>query len=312
TEEEVSNYEIYERRVLKMLKERWGRVLLDEEKEWKYDCSGNDDRDEIVDADEQWDEEVVVMLKAKSRLTIRRWWFDDDGLVRGTGQDRRPRVTAIRVNGERLGQALSVRQGLRFVTTPYVLATQHDWRFQYPIDLTPILNTMETHPEVKYISFISRRSQNYTTSKVISNGGFPSSAIATLPPESPYNIPLCRSFFWYDKNHIASVAHYRTFIYGHGRFKRGDFIEDKFGQEMIRDIKEGGLEAWKKYGTFLYYPDGGRTWHLVHVNGRQFLYPEEKLALEQRGREAKAVEMKEVSRDDDKSVENYIEDDESA
>jgi hypothetical protein len=38
------------------------------------------------------------------------------------------------------------------------------------------------------------------------------------------------------------------------RFKRGDFVEDTFGQHLLDDVKKNGMDAWLKYGSYLYYP----------------------------------------------------------
>jgi hypothetical protein len=42
----------------------------------------------------------------------------------------RPHLTFLEVEGNRLGQALTVREGIAHVRTPYVAVLQHDWRFQ--------------------------------------------------------------------------------------------------------------------------------------------------------------------------------------
>ena len=81
--------------------------------------------------------------------------------------------------------------------------------------------------------------------------------------------PLC---LWRENPHFAKTKIYREVVFGvegaasnnHNsnnnarrrrqapkRFKRGQFIEDTFGQEMIYNIKDKGMEAFQEYDTYL-------------------------------------------------------------
>ncbi|RKO90140.1 hypothetical protein BDK51DRAFT_39459 [Blyttiomyces helicus] len=180
---------------------------------------------------------------------------------------------------DRVGFALAVRSSLDHVGTPYVMVVQHDWRFSRPVDLGAILNAMERdRDEIKYVGFVSRRIVGYADRK---------GRRQFLPPskveEGRYDIPLTRLFFWFDKNHIAETDHYRNFVFSQGRFQRGDFIEDTFGQSQLTDIKRRtqaeGLAAHARYGTFLYYPADGQLSHITHLNGRKYLTEEGRKGL---------------------------------
>ncbi|KAI9338846.1 hypothetical protein BDR26DRAFT_803417, partial [Obelidium mucronatum] len=161
-----------------------------------------------------------------------------------------PILTCLKVSGPRLGQALAVREALKFVNTPYTFACQHDWRLNQHIDLRALLNMMDERMEMNYLGFISRRTQSYHS--IVHGRGFPP---ALVEPQFVETIPLCRSYFWFDKNHIARTSFYKNAVFsGRFKFKRGDFIEDTMGHQMMNEIKEGGIEAWKKWGAFLYYP----------------------------------------------------------
>ncbi|KAJ3070128.1 hypothetical protein HDU98_006828, partial [Podochytrium sp. JEL0797] len=86
-------------------------------------------------------------------------------------------------------------------------------------------------------------------------------------------------------NHIARTSFYKETIFvPEFGFKRGDFIEDTLGQTMHAEIRGSGIEAWKKWGMFLYYPEDGELVVLVHVNGRMYCSEEKKVELEKRGR----------------------------
>ncbi|KAJ3057048.1 hypothetical protein HK097_001017, partial [Rhizophlyctis rosea] len=186
---------------------------------------------------------------------------------------------------DRMGFALCVRTALSYVRTPYVMVVQHDWQFVEPLDLVTILRTMELRDdEVKYVGFVSSGVLNYAEKKGTGRG---------LPPskvqDGHFAIPLVRLFFWFDKNHIASTHHYRSFVYSQNRFQRGDFIEDTFGQVQLNDCKratpEEGIEVHKQYATWLYYPNDGGTRHLFHLHGRKFLTENGKKRFEERQRE---------------------------
>ncbi|KAJ4186537.1 tannase [Fusarium falciforme] len=79
-------------------------------------------------------------------------------------------------------------------------------------------------------------------------------------------VHLTPMYFWHDKPHVASTAHYlnRVFPTRLAMF-RGDFIEDKIGQRARAQMKEG---EWNKWATWLYYPEDGKQLCLRHLQGR--------------------------------------------
>ncbi|KAJ3026130.1 UNVERIFIED_CONTAM: hypothetical protein HDU68_006148 [Siphonaria sp. JEL0065] len=175
---------------------------------------------------------------------------------------------------------------MNHVATPYVFACQHDWRLNEKLEISGFLNLMERECDMNYLGFISRRSANYHA-VAVHGRGLPD---ALVDPPLDVNIPLCRSYFWFDKNHIARTAFYQNTVFAGGfKFKRGDFIEDTMGHQMMNEIKEGGLDAWKRWGAYLYYPNLGKTNSLVHVNGRQYLTDEDRLNLAEASRRANKV-----------------------
>ncbi|KAJ3291629.1 hypothetical protein HK104_005909, partial [Borealophlyctis nickersoniae] len=175
---------------------------------------------------------------------------------------------------DRIGFALAVRTALEYVKTRYVLVVQHDWEFIRELDLETIVRAMERDSdEVKYVGFISSRVEEYAERK----GKGPMLPPSLVEP-GRFAIPLARLYFWFDKNHVAEADHYRNFVFSCGRFQRGDFIEDTFGQAQLTDIKRPtaaeGIAVHAKYATWLYYPQNGRVSHLFHLNGRKYLTAE--------------------------------------
>ena len=75
----------------------------------------------------------------------------------------------------------------------------------------------------------------------------------------------------YDKPHITRTQTYKD-IFSTNILKRGDFIEDVYGQFITKQIKIDGLRAHEEYGVWLFWDDD--RIYLKHLNGRGFLTEE--------------------------------------
>ncbi|KAH8651001.1 hypothetical protein BX600DRAFT_472914 [Xylariales sp. PMI_506] len=197
------------------------------------------------------------------------------------------RVTFIEP-ARRLGFGLAVRSALRMTETPYVWLQQHDWSLATDIPVEPILHVMHTSESnlevpVKYVCFPAVRMLSYATSADVMP--FPAlreltstlkrDFTAVVGPQPEVNVPLTPLFFWHDKPHIASTAHYLARVFpSRLAMLRGDFIEDKIGQRARNQMKEG---QWSKWATWLYYPDEGQQLCLRHLQGRTWLGNEAQL-----------------------------------
>jgi hypothetical protein len=196
-----------------------------------------------------------------------------------TSQTQDKRVTFIEPS-RRLGFGLAVRSALRMTETPYVWLQQHDWALVADIPVEAILEVMkasESQPSipVKYVCLSAVRMLSYAVSSDVQ--GFPVLKELSytlkrnfIPPSQPeVRIPLTPMFFWHDKPHIASTAHYLATVFpSRLAMLRGDFIEDKIGQKARMQMKEGN---WSKWATWLYYPDEGKQLCLRHLQGRTWL-----------------------------------------
>ncbi|KAI0162136.1 hypothetical protein GGR57DRAFT_311917 [Xylariaceae sp. FL1272] len=206
-----------------------------------------------------------------------------------TLQTQDKRVTFIEPS-ERVGFGLGVRSALRMTETPYVWIQQHDWSLIRDIPLLPMLHVMRASDEdtvapIKYVCLPSVRMQCYATSGHVTH--FPVLRELTaklkrdfLTPSSPEDIvPLTPLFFWHDKPHIASTAHYLSRIFPTPlAMGRGDFIEDTVGQRARTQMKEG---IWSKWACWLFYPEDGEGLCLKHLNGRKWRGMEGALAQKQ-------------------------------
>lgn len=152
----------------------------------------------------------------------------------------------------RLGFGLAVRSALRITETPYVWIQQHDWVLAYDFPLEPLLEIMEASETkaapIKYVCLPGIRMGSYATSNDVQP--FPALNALTRSLKGDYTsdsaahqgvkVPLTPLFFWHDKPHVASTAHYLERVFpSRLAMLRGDFIEDKIGQRARAQMKEG-------------------------------------------------------------------------
>ena len=196
----------------------------------------------------------------------------------------------------RLGFGLAVRSAVRLVETPYVWVQQHDWALKTDIPLESLLEVMQHSeadhsstsnppPPIKYVSFPSVRMLRYADSDAVIAHPALRSMTASLkqefvPPSRPaVKVPLTPLFFWFDKPHLVSTAHYLSRVFPTRlAMRRGEFIEDKIGQRARSQMKEG---LWHKWACWLYYPDEGKQLCLRHLMGRTWRGADEAALLKQ-------------------------------
>ena len=191
---------------------------------------------------------------------------------------------------QRLGFGLAVRSALRLTETPYVWVQQHDWSLVSDIPLSPLLDLMQESDSaskadqdfrqtlsvpVKYVCFPSVRMLSYATSdhvmqfsalRALTNIYKQNFSIHCPGTGTSAKIPLTPMFFWFDKPHIASTEHYLKHVFPNRlSMLRGAFIEDTVGHRARTEMKGG---EWKKWASWLYYPDEGKQLVLRHLKGR--------------------------------------------
>ncbi|CAK7230851.1 hypothetical protein SEUCBS140593_007726 [Sporothrix eucalyptigena] len=95
-------------------------------------------------------------------------------------------------------------------------------------------------------------------------------------------LPLTPLFFWHDKTHIASRAHYLKRVFPTRlALGRGDFIEDHIGQRARAQMKHDPA-AWHRWACWLYYPEQGTQLCLRHLQGRTWRGEEQEQAIRDR------------------------------
>eukprot|EP00301_Raphidiophrys_heterophryoidea_P013894 c2145_g1_i1.p1 GENE.c2145_g1_i1~~c2145_g1_i1.p1 ORF type:complete len:361 (-),score=80.21 c2145_g1_i1:246-1286(-) len=151
----------------------------------------------------------------------------------------------------RHGFGLAVKRGLDAVATPFVMIVQHDRRFFASFDLLGLMQCMNDEankPWLKYAMLPSHSTIGYET-KIVSKYSI------RLSPHvrnvaSFRMVPLIQ---WFDSTHICQTDHYQNFVMNRkNRFvAKGGFIEDRMGPIQLADIRQNGMEAHAKYGTWI-------------------------------------------------------------
>jgi hypothetical protein len=210
--------------------------------------------------------------------------------------DKEKRITVIS-HSIRCGFALAVKSGLEFCETEVVLIHQHDWILNANLPLEALVNLIihqqeqralndeeveeegEKSDPINYIGFITRKNLLYNDnfsgklfqSEIRKSGVVEFQSHSSSNSSADETIPLTRLYFYYDRPHLARTSFLKSFVFGNQRFKRGDFIEDKFGHVVMDEVKQMGLAGWRKYALWMYYPDQGQTIAIRHLNGRKFM-----------------------------------------
>jgi hypothetical protein len=157
---------------------------------------------------------------------------------------------------DHFGFAKCVEYGLQRTATPYALKVQHDRVFiedkVKDVPLMSIFDVLENNPSIRYVGFPTVKSSyedetqqvKYRIAEILSD------CKIDVPLENNSKAPfeLLPLMFWYDSNHLCHVQRYleifEPFKYAPQQLrkrlsnaslkklllKRGDFIEDKFGQ----------------------------------------------------------------------------------
>ena len=181
------------------------------------------------------------------------------------------RGAELLVLDERHGFAHALRRGLMRVATPFVLVAQHDRSFVRPVEVSHVLDVMETANEhtvctdsgrVNYVGFPTTTTLSHR-SYVASKYGLAVEPVTRDVPdpkvdgskpgrsgtndqlrtndERPSTLKLLPLVQFYDSMHVASTRWYLSRVFGRSRYvnlPRGGFIEDTLGQHMLRTVRE--------------------------------------------------------------------------
>lgn len=152
----------------------------------------------------------------------------------------------LQVSGESewQGFALTLQGALNYVTTPFVMVLPHDYELTHTelshIDLPFLIQEMH-HSKINYIGLPNPRSAKFGLRHAEAIKGI---APRLLSSDSSGDHLLEPLAMWKENPHFAKVEAYQSIVYANRRYKRGQFIEDTLGQEMLLRIKEHGEQAF--------------------------------------------------------------------
>ena len=161
----------------------------------------------------------------------------------------------------RHGFGLAVRAGLSVVRTRYVAVVQHDRAFLRPISIPRLLASMDTHPWIGYLGLPTSTTLKHPQ-KCLSKYRLRVESV-----DIGFGLRAMPLLQFVDSTHLARADWYCTVVFGRGLVARGGFIEDKFGQAQLTDIRNRGVEAaHPDYGTFI-CDDGVQLPMVGHLDG---------------------------------------------
>lgn len=193
-------------------------------------------------------------------------------------RNRRKSKVSILYMSSHMGFAHCLREGLKTITTEYVMVMQHDRAFSENIDIHPILNRLDKENKIKYIGFQTAANKQYVYKKLKSKYRMKSSEQDLIEGEL---IPI---MYWYDSTHISRTNEYIELI--QRECKVGQFIETTYGGKIEQQISkeiENGIWSFQyhmdNYGMFMWYDEkiGLDTPMCRHLDGRGFCPMEERI-----------------------------------
>jgi hypothetical protein len=208
--------------------------------------------------------EDITLIKTEAEAEYGIQWDPQNVVSYTVAQTHDKKVTFIEPS-RRFGFGLAVRSALRMTTTPYVWVHQHDWVLAADIPIDSLLQIMsmsesDAKAPIKYVCLPGAYMLSYAVSVAVIR--FPAlrqltsdlKRECTLKKKPEVRIPLTPMFFWHDKPHVASTAHYLARVFpSRLAMLRGDFIEDKIGQRARAQMKEGLVsDFWNYLPSFLW------------------------------------------------------------
>lgn len=209
---------------------------------------------------------------------------------------------------EHAGFACAVKLALERCNTPFAFVCQHDRVFQAPLErdtLDLVLRTMADDESIRYVGLTTINNSQHDQFLTTCGLGFVIKALSKpLHSTDQGSTSLLPLLSFYDSNHLCHVARYlqlyRPFMHVPPELRarlgdrmliemvlrRGDFTEDRFGQQQrksVLQLKENTatprdvvLEAMRWFGTYLLWvpPTAGAAKQRArvfvgHLRGRQ-------------------------------------------
>lgn len=151
--------------------------------------------------------------------------------------------------------ALSLKEAMKHVKTPYVFVHQHDFKLIKPIDAVGIIRSMEENPLLKHIRLPRHQVKQTCWDFVVDEN-----------IEGPCYVPLCRTYGWSDNDHFTLKSYYDDFIFPKIKNKRPMEVVIN---PIMRKITKQNPALHHQFGTYLYGKYGdGRC--IIHLDGKRY------------------------------------------
>lgn len=158
-------------------------------------------------------------------------------------------------------QANAVRAALRLVNTPLILFCEHDTPLEGDIDW-PGLAAFVASGEANVVRFHFDVEIHPEHEHLMLDAG------TTWHSVSFDDLPLRRTYVWWQRPHLASAAFYRDRVMPIFPPESRTMIEDRLLQLVESDYLDHGEPAWWDWRLFIYTPEGGSIKRSSHLDSR--------------------------------------------
>lgn len=157
----------------------------------------------------------------------------------------------------------TLREALKWVTTPYIFVYQHDDKLIREFDLNGCIASMMINPNLKWIQLARHKNTDYSGEMFSTYFGPVDNYI-----EGGSFVPLTRCFGWSDYANVSTVDYYQNFVLpkcGKG-FMEGWLLPAL--KDAVRGKDTDGInKAHQEFGCYFYgnLNDGN---YVYHMDGR--------------------------------------------
>lgn len=146
----------------------------------------------------------------------------------------------------------TIKLAIQQVTTPFILIQQHDLLLKKLFDLNGLIATMMANPLIKYVHFCEGpNNELWAVDEVVEGEVF---------------VPLCRSFGWTDRTHVASKDYYEQFVLP--KCPELSAMEWTLNTLIAQGFDREGASIHSPFGSYFYgnLTDGK---YILHLDARQ-------------------------------------------
>jgi hypothetical protein len=237
----------------------------------------------VIAADGALQDETIALKRRRKRVfgkagsdTLLRYYDLLDKLAsRSWLTVDRPTITNDEdpndLSTEWLGFALTLKKAIYYhVQTPYVFVTPHDYELiaetLEDVAVEDLFKAFQDFPNLNYVGFPNAKTLTFQQRHQKTMEG-----LRPIDLDSSKSITLLPLGLWKENPHFAATKAYQDFVFSNGmhRLKRGHFIEDTLGQQMLNQLKSAQSidekrQTFHRFGTYILQSELACT---NHING---------------------------------------------